>query len=59
MNDIMILWRDLTKVISTVNERPRDCHVSAGNQTTLRGEHSSKELFKHRINSYAEHLQYI
>ncbi len=52
----VVLWRDLTKVI---NWRPWDWHDSTGNRTrasAVGGEHSSKELFELRVNSYSDHL---
>jgi hypothetical protein len=46
------MWKDLTKVISFLNKRSQDWHVSAGNwnqASVVRGKRSSKELFEQRI----------
>ncbi len=53
------LWRDLTKIISILDWRSWDRHVSAGKWTwaiAVGGVHSSKELFEQRINMYSVHL---
>ncbi len=53
------LWRDWTKIISILDWRSWDRHVSAGKWTwaiAVRGVHSSKELFEQRINRYSVHL---
>jgi hypothetical protein len=44
------LWRDLTKVISIINQRSRDRNRTRG--SAAGGELSSKEPFEQRINCY-------
>ncbi len=55
---LLIIWRDLTKVIFILYYRSQDWHVPAGNITRVSmvgGEHSRKEPFEQLVNPFSEH----
>jgi hypothetical protein len=50
------LWRDLTMVISMHPKQEVPRLTCLGREPNAgRGDHSNKELFEQRVNSYSEH----